>query len=126
MFLQESKVAVFSIRSPTKNSQKEHILERKWLEAVYSLYNFNLKTFLFIHLEKKKIWTKREKDCLGSEICFLGICNHLKTIQPTDKTHDHHHHRHPPVFDGTDKTVPMDLKDNSVTEQIEEINEGKV
>ncbi|KAJ7372572.1 hypothetical protein OS493_017843 [Desmophyllum pertusum] len=29
---------------------------------------------------------------------------------------------HPPVFDGTDKTVPKDLKDNSVIDHIEDIN----
>ena len=36
--------------------------------------------------------------------------------------------KHPPrvrVFDGTDKTVPKTLKDNTVIDQIEEINDGE-
>lgn len=35
-------------------------------------------------------------------------------------------HPHPPVFDGTDKTVPTNLKDNSIVDNIEEINKGKI
>ena len=34
--------------------------------------------------------------------------------------------RHPPVFDGTDQTVPQNLTDSSVINKIEEINEGTV
>ena len=30
-----------------------------------------------------------------------------------------------PVFDGTDKTIPKTLKDNTVIDQIEEINDGE-
>ena len=45
----------------------------------------------------------------------------MKCLQSTDKSH-----RHPPVFDGTDKTVPTDLQDKSVVDEIEEVNEGEV
>lgn len=34
--------------------------------------------------------------------------------------------RHHLVFDGTDKTVPQNLTDSSVVNEIEEINEGTV
>lgn len=30
------------------------------------------------------------------------------------------------MFDGTDKTVPTDLQDKSVVDEIEEVNEGEV
>lgn len=45
----------------------------------------------------------------------------IKYILLTDKAR-----HHPPVFDGTDKTVPTDLQDKSVVDEIEEVNEGEV
>jgi len=54
-------------------------------------------------------------------LVFFVDDNRIKYLQLTDKAH-----HHPPVFDGTDKTVPTDLQDKSVVDEIEEVNEGKV
>lgn len=52
---------------------------------------------------------------------LFGDDNWIKYLQLTDKAH-----HHPPVFDGTDKTVPTDLQDKSVVDEIEEVNKGEV
>jgi len=54
-------------------------------------------------------------------LVFFVDDNLIKYLQLTDKAH-----HHPPVFDGTDKTVPKDLNDKSIVDEIEEVNEGTV
>ncbi|KAJ7372573.1 hypothetical protein OS493_017844 [Desmophyllum pertusum] len=54
-------------------------------------------------------------------VTFL-LCVALCVSYPLDGKTPHH----PPVFDGTDKTVPKNLKDKSVINDIQQINEDNV
>lgn len=74
------------------------------------------KTVLFDSQEKRRYFSFKY-----SEKIFSNDCNWIQILLPTGKTP-----HHPPVFDGTDKTVPKNLKDKSVINDIQQINEGKM
>lgn len=84
----------------------------------------DLETFTRFRRERSffsQIQRKDRKDQLKVDLVLFVDDNRIKYLQLTDKPH-----HHPPVFDGTDKTVPTDLQDKSVVDEIEEVNEGKV
>ena len=69
------------------------------------------------------ILTKLLLSSLTSYFCTsssLGSVRGVKLIQLL-----YFSDKHPPVFDGTVKTIPDTLKNDTVMDEIEEANEGK-